>query len=140
MLKWTRSQGVGNGRDKHWRSRQKSGCTHLRFYKEAGVLPKVSRVNDRRRYDDKTIRMIEVFGFAQRAGFSLAEIKALFNDAEPGRRLGERWRRLGQAKLGELDRLMAHVSQMREAIELGLACGCDRLEDCVIARPSENSK
>ena len=112
----------------------------LRFYEEAGVLPKVSRVNGRRRYDDKTIRLIEVLGFAQRAGFSLAEIKALFNEAEPGTRLGERWRRLGQAKLGELDRLVAHVSQMRRGIELGLACGCDQIEDCVIARPSENRK
>lgn len=74
----------------------------LRFYEEAGVLPKVPRVNGRRRYDKNTLRMIEVLGFAQRAGFSLAEIKTLFNEAELGTRLGERWRELAQGKLREL--------------------------------------
>lgn len=111
----------------------------LRFYERAGILPKVVRVNGRRRYDEKTVRMIEVLGFAQRAGFSLAEIKRLFSEPDPGTQLGRRWRELAQTKLRELDRLVAHAAQMRRAIELGLTCGCVQLEDCVIS-VSRNKK
>lgn len=112
----------------------------LRFYEDAGILPKVARVNGRRRYDEKTVRMIEVLGFAQRAGFSLAEIKTLFSTGDPGSQLGERWRELAQTKLRELERLVKHAAQMRRAIELGLACGCGQLEDCLIGREPEKRK
>lgn len=112
----------------------------LRFYERAGILPKVGRVNGRRRYDEKTVRMIEVLSFAQRAGFSLAEIKRLFSELEPGTQLGKHWRELAQTKLRELDRLVAHAAQMRSAIELGLTCGCVQLEDCVISRASKKRK
>ena len=112
----------------------------LRFYEEAGILPKVRRVNGQRRYDEKTVRMIEVLGFAQRAGFSLAEIKTLFSTGDPGSQLGERWHELAQTKLRELERLVEQAAQMRRTIELGLACACVRLEDCLIGRRSEKRK
>ena len=112
----------------------------LRFYEEVGILPSVARVNGRRRYDEKTLRMIEILSFARRAGFSLAEIKTLFGAADPGSRLGERWHELAQSKLVELERLVEHAAQMRRAIELGLACGCVQLEDCLIGRKSEKRK
>jgi MerR family redox-sensitive transcriptional activator SoxR len=102
----------------------------LRFYEESGVLPTVPRVNGQRRYDSRALRMIEVLAFAQRAGFTLAEIRILFNGPTPP--LGARWRALAQAKLKELDHLVALAGQMRVAIESGLECGCMRIEDCVV--------
>jgi hypothetical protein len=51
--------------------------------------------------------------------------------------MGERWRSLAQAKLRELDELIARAGRMREAIETGLGCGCVRLEDCVVGVPCD---
>ena len=35
-------------------------------------------------------------------------------------------------KLEELDALVANAARMRRAIEVGLQCGCIRLEDCAL--------
>lgn len=104
----------------------------LRFYEEAGVLPPPDRVNGRRRYGADAVRRVEVLRFAQRAGFTLAEIRVLFNGFGAETPLGERWAALAGAKLAELDALLARAARMRSAIEAGLACGCARMEDCTV--------
>ena len=108
----------------------------LRFYEDHGILPPAPRVRGQRRYDEQLLRMIEVLGFAQRAGFKLAEIRTLFH-AAPDRPLGERWKGLATQKLVELDRLIAHAKQMKEAIRIGVSCGCVRLDDCIVAQGSK---
>jgi MerR family transcriptional regulator, redox-sensitive transcriptional activator SoxR len=109
----------------------------LRFYEDAGVLPPAARVSGQRRYDEQLVRMIEVLGFAQRAGFTLAEIRTLFQTA-PDRPLGERWKELAGHKLPELDRLIAHAQQMKEAIQVGISCGCVRLDDCIAVHSNQS--
>jgi MerR family redox-sensitive transcriptional activator SoxR len=104
----------------------------LRYYERAGVLPAVPRVSRRRRYDAGTVRMIQVLRFAQQAGFTLEEIKTLFSGLESGTAFGDAWRLLAQSKLEELDALVRSAQRMRHAIELGLQCGCIRLEDCTL--------
>jgi len=105
----------------------------LRFYEESGILEPSGRVGGRRRYSEDAVRLVEVVRFAQRAGFTLAEIRTLFAGFAPEMPLAERWAALAQEKLRELDRLVARAEQMRRAIQAGLACGCVRWEDCVIA-------
>lgn len=102
----------------------------LRYYEEAGILPAPRRLNGRRRYDPSVVQRLEVVRFARRAGFTLAEIRTLFHGFRTETPFGERWRALAQAKLRELDALVARAAQMRRAIEGGLACGCLRVEDC----------
>jgi MerR family redox-sensitive transcriptional activator SoxR len=104
----------------------------LRFYEEAGVLPPPERVNGRRRYGADAVRRVEVLRFAQRAGFTLAEIRTLFHGSGAETTLGERWAALAGAKLAELDALVARAARMRSAVEAGLACGCVRMEDCTV--------
>jgi MerR family redox-sensitive transcriptional activator SoxR len=76
--------------------------------------------------------MVQVLRFAQQAGFTLEEIKTLFSGLESGTAFGDTWRSLAQSKLEELDALVASAQRMRHAIELGLQCGCIRLEDCTL--------
>jgi DNA-binding transcriptional MerR regulator len=109
----------------------------LRFYEEAGVLPPPARVNGRRRYGEDAVRRVEVLRFAQGAGFTLAEIRALFHGFGAATPLGERWAALAGAKLAELDALIDRAARMRRAIEAGLACGCARMEDCTVGRGEE---
>ena len=104
----------------------------LRFYEQAGILPPPNRVAGRRRYDARAIRLVEVLRFAQQAGFTLAEIRRLFHADSTGAAPSKRWQKLAHAKLRELDTLAARAQQMRRAVETSLACGCVRLEDCVL--------
>lgn len=109
----------------------------LRYYEEAGILPPPRRVNGRRRYEPVVLRMLEVLQFAQAAGFTLEEIRTLFHGFGAEVPLRDRWQALAESKLKEMDALIARAMQMRRAIEVGLGCGCLRLEDCVIGVPCE---
>jgi MerR family redox-sensitive transcriptional activator SoxR len=105
----------------------------LRFYEEAGILPAPARVSGRRRYDVGTIRHIDVLRFAQQAGFTLQEIKTLFHGFGAETPLSARWQSLARGKLRELDVLARRIQRMRRALQLGLKCGCVRIEDCSLS-------
>jgi MerR family redox-sensitive transcriptional activator SoxR len=105
----------------------------LRYYEDAGILPRPARVNGQRRYDADTIHRIDVLRFAQQAGFTLEEIKTLFHGFGADTPLSRRWRSLAQTKLRELDVLTLRIQRMRRALELGLKCGCIRIEDCTLS-------
>ena len=107
----------------------------LRYYEDAGVLPPPRRVNGRRLYGEEAVRVVEVLRFAQRAGFTLDEIRTLFHGFGADTPLNERWDSLAKAKVAELDALIERAARMKQAILAGLGCGCVRVEDCVVAAP-----
>src|SRR5207247_1894700 len=87
----------------------------------------------RRCYEPDAIRRIDVLRFAQQAGFTLEEIKTLFNGFGAETPLSARWQSLAKAKIGELDLLAKRIQRMRRALEIGLKCGCVRIEDCSLS-------
>jgi MerR family transcriptional regulator, redox-sensitive transcriptional activator SoxR len=103
----------------------------LRYYEEAGILPRPARVNGQRRYSEDLVNLVEVARFARSVGFTLAEIKQLFSGMHGRKDLRTQWRPLARAKLEELDRVIARARRMKSAIESGLECGCIRIEDCL---------
>ena len=104
----------------------------LRYYEDAGVLPAPRRENGRRVYGEESVRVVEVLRFAQRAGFTLDEIRTLFHGFGADTPLNERWDALAKAKVAELDALIERATRMKRAILAGLGCGCVRVEDCVV--------
>ena len=106
----------------------------LRYYEAAGILPAPTRSGGRRWYDEAAMQRIDMLKFAQQAGFTLKEIKLLFDSFGSEAPLSARWQTLARRKLAELDAMAARVEQMRQMLELGLKCGCIRIEDCVIFR------
>jgi MerR family redox-sensitive transcriptional activator SoxR len=105
----------------------------LRYYEEVGILPSPARVSGRRIYDAAAIQRIDVLRFAQQAGFTLDEIRTLFNGFDAQTPLSARWQSLARVKLQELDLLAKGIRKMRRVIELGLKCGCMRVEDCSLS-------
>src|SRR5581483_8458763 len=105
----------------------------LRYYEEAGVLPVAARIAGRRRYGADIIHRIDVLRFAQQAGFTLEEIKMLFHGFAAETPLSARWHSLARKKLRELDLLAQRIRRMRRALQLGLKCGCIRIEDCALS-------
>jgi MerR family redox-sensitive transcriptional activator SoxR len=109
------------------------GGRQKRGHRHAGLLPAPARVKGRRVYDDDAVRRVDGLRFAQQAGFSLKEIKMLFHGSGSKSTLSARWQSMARKKLVELDVLAARVVRMRQALELGLQCGCVRIEDCPLS-------
>jgi MerR family transcriptional regulator, redox-sensitive transcriptional activator SoxR len=105
----------------------------LRYYEEAGVLPQPARISRRCVYNAETVRRIEVLKFAQQAGFTLEEIRTLFHGFGAETPLSSRWQALARAKLQELDVLAERIKRMRHALDVGLKCGCIRIENCTLS-------
>jgi len=103
----------------------------LRYYEDAGIIPRARRVNGQRRYDETLVGIIRVARFAQSVGFSLAEVKSLFREAGDKAKVGAQWRSLAAAKVRELDAIISRARHMKSAIEAGLECGCIRADDCL---------
>ncbi|NLE78770.1 MAG: MerR family transcriptional regulator [Rhodococcus sp.] len=113
-----------------------TGLTHdtLRWYEREGLIPRVDRGSDgRRRYDDASLRIIQLIVRLRRTGMPVADIRwflALTEEgaASHGRRMallrGHRERVLAQLDqlnqdLGAIDDKIEHY---RGLIDLGLDC------------------
>jgi MerR family redox-sensitive transcriptional activator SoxR len=99
----------------------------LRYYEEIGLLASVGRSAGRRVFPVTAIRRIALIKMAQRAGFTLAEIRGLLAD-QPG--ATKQWRALAERKLPELDRLIGEMQTLRAAVADCLDCGCMNFETC----------
>jgi MerR family redox-sensitive transcriptional activator SoxR len=105
----------------------------LRYYEDAGILPAPQRAGGRRLYGADAIRRVDVLRFAQQVGFTLEEIRTLFNGFGDETALSARWEPLARAKLAELDMLSKRIRKMKRALELGMKCRCVRVEDCSLS-------
>ncbi|MBX3081934.1 MAG: MerR family transcriptional regulator [Anaerolineae bacterium] len=104
----------------------------VRYYERIGLLPAPHRKHGQRRYAVDTLKRLNLISFAQKAGFTLTEIKMLFEGFAPNTPAGDRWQTLATQKLAEVDALIRRAEQMKRLIEMGMACVCVRWEDCQI--------
>ncbi len=106
----------------------------LRYYERVGVLPSPGRENGRRRYGGEALRealdRLAVVRVAQRAGFTIAEIRTLLDGFSEDTPPSERWRVLAQDKLPEVEALVERALGTKEVLERGLRCECLSLEEC----------
>ena len=103
----------------------------IRYYESAGVLPEPQRVNGRRRYDSEVLDRLAVIQIAQQAGFTVAEIRTLFNGFTRETPASVRWESLAQQKLAEVDTLIRHAQAMKRVLEEELLhCQCVTLDEC----------
>ena len=102
----------------------------IRYYEEIGILPEAERIGGQRRYGNATLDRLKVIQMAQEAGFTIAEIKMLMHDFEPGTPASDRWRALSVRKIEEIDALIARAQVMRRVLEESLRCDCLTLDEC----------
>jgi MerR family redox-sensitive transcriptional activator SoxR len=102
----------------------------LRYYESIGLLPPPERSSGRRIYRQDTLGRIRLIQVAKRAGFTMAEIQAMFHGFAPDTPPAARWQELATGKLAELEELAAAIEQMRAILRRGMECGCLRLDDC----------
>jgi MerR family redox-sensitive transcriptional activator SoxR len=102
----------------------------VRYYDRLGLLPKPRRVNKHRRFDPDVLGWLALIDFAQKAGFTLAEIRGLFHDFPADTTPAQRWQSVSAQKIPQIDALIARAQEMKRLLEHTQGCDCARLEDC----------
>jgi DNA-binding transcriptional MerR regulator len=97
----------------------------IRFYEKKGLLPHPLRSGGQRRYDPSVLARLAVLERAKQCGFTLEEVRALFNDSGGP---SERWQRIACRKLAELDAMVERIATMRD--QLRRRCNCADLDEC----------
>jgi MerR family redox-sensitive transcriptional activator SoxR len=110
----------------------------LRFYEDQGLIRSERTDSGHRRYPRGVIRRVAFIVFAQKVGLSLDEIRAELAKL-PSNRVPERadwaklsagWTRRIQARIAELERLQAGLTEC-------IGCGCLSLDRCRLANPGD---
>ena len=103
----------------------------IRYYEQIGLLPPARRMSGQRRYDATVLYRLAMVQRARQLGFTLDEIRQLFFGFRNVTRASERWRKLSQQKLTELDVLMAGIRTVRRLLKKMMQnCHCDTLDQC----------
>ena len=102
----------------------------IRYYERHGLLPSPLRVGGQRRYDDSILRRLSTLDVAKRAGFSLEEIRVLFEATDAGAPAHGQLKRLAARKLPEVEMLISQAQEVKGWLEQANNCTCDTLEQC----------
>jgi MerR family redox-sensitive transcriptional activator SoxR len=101
----------------------------LRYYESLGLLPTPERSSGRRLYDQDALDRLAMIDVAQRAGFTLREVRVLLDGLQADTPPTQEWRDLAQHKLAEIDQLLARTEAMRTLLHTWLHCDCLTLDD-----------
>jgi len=106
----------------------------LRYYEKVGLLPPAHRVSGQRRYDRSILERLAIVRLGQHVGLQIAEIKWLLNDV-PGRPPPERWRKLANERLSQVDSLIREANAIRDLLQMTLDHKCPKLVEHGISLP-----
>lgn len=103
----------------------------IRYYERIGLLPHPPRVSGQRRYDATVLYRLALIQRARLLGFTLQEIRQLFFGFRKVIRASERWQKLSQRKLAELDVLMDDIKTVQRLLKRMMRhCHCETLDQC----------
>ncbi len=102
----------------------------IRYYEQAGLLPKARRVSGCRVYDGSVLHQIAFIQFAREAGFTIEETRSLTDALRPDQPLSARLRRLAVRKIEEVDQTISRARLMKDLLTDALQCNCIDVEEC----------
>lgn len=104
----------------------------IRYYESVGLLPVAERVSGQRRYDADVFQRLSLIDLAQRAGFTVAEIRTLLHGFARKTPPGVRWRKLAGRKLEEVEARIEEARAMKRVLTLLVDCECPTFEICAL--------
>jgi MerR family redox-sensitive transcriptional activator SoxR len=102
----------------------------IRYYERQRILPQPERLGGKRLYDGAILQRLAVIDVAKQAGFSLEEIRLLFDATDRGAPAHARLKDLAHRKLPEIEDLITHAQRVKVWLEATSDCTCDTLEQC----------
>lgn len=103
----------------------------IRYYESLSLLPEPPRISGRRRYDDSVLQRLSIIQTARRAGFSLDEVRLLFDDILVNAASKQKWHSLIAQKLEQLNKLLLNVQNMKSVLQDISECDDAALEECL---------
>lgn len=114
------------------------GVETVRFYQRKGLLATPRGDGGVRRYGDEDVRRLRFIRMAQRAGFTLEEIRELL--ALDSGRDHRRARELARARIARLDQQIEEMRRARDCLQrLAARCATSTSEPCPILASFEAS-
>jgi DNA-binding transcriptional MerR regulator len=105
----------------------------LRYYERRGLIAEPDRSpGGHRTYPPDTVTLLGVIKSAQRLGFTLDEVADLLDTGRRGHPTPDLQQR-ATAKLAEIDRKIADLSTIRDALTRVISARCDSLTHCTCA-------
>ena len=101
----------------------------LRYYDDEGLVVPSARVGGRRRYGPVAVEQVATIRFCRAVGFTLDEIRVILA-APRGKAQKARWRGLVDAKIAELDAVVARAGAMAEVLRVSRDCDCVDVSEC----------
>ena len=103
----------------------------IRYYEQIGILEPARRVSGQRRYDETVLYRLAVIRRAQEVGFTLDEIRQLFFGFSQSTPISQRWKKIAERKMVELDARLEQIQSMRKLLKkLETYCECETVERC----------
>jgi MerR family transcriptional regulator, redox-sensitive transcriptional activator SoxR len=103
----------------------------IRYYEQIGILERARRVSGQRRYDETVLYRLAVIRRAQEVGFTLDEIRQLFFGFSQSTPISQRWKKIAERKMVELDARLEQIQSMRKLLKkLETCCECETVERC----------
>lgn len=110
----------------------------LHFYERKGLIAAGRNAGNQRRYRRDVVRRVAVIKTAQRMGIPLAEIHRALASLPAGRApTAADWARLSAGWRQELDARIARLTQLRDALDGCIGCGCLSLAACPLRNPGD---
>ena len=101
----------------------------LRYYDEEHLVAPAARIGGRRRYRRDALEQVATIRFCRALGFTLDEIRTIL--AEPrGQAQKVRWRGLVDAKIAELDAVVARAGALAAVLRTSRDCDCVDVSEC----------
>lgn len=98
----------------------------IRYYEKFGLLPLPQRKGGQRRYDGQVLERLAIVRFAKFVGFKMDEIKGLL-DGSADRPPPQRWRKVAEKKVVEVDALITEAIAVRALLQATLQLKCPKL-------------
>ncbi|WP_044558584.1 redox-sensitive transcriptional activator SoxR [Azospirillum sp. B4] len=110
----------------------------LHFYEAKGLITGNRSSGNQRRYPREILRRIAIIRVAQRAGISLADIRAALETVPEGRTPTQAdWRRLSTNWRDSLQQRIDSLTQLRDQLESCIGCGCLSMAECPLRNPQD---
>ena len=137
-----RSASGANGHSEEWTIGEAASwagvaTSTLRYWEDLGLLRPARRAGGRRSYDQSGLDRLGLILLAQRAGFTLEEIRQLLSGFGPRVAAGQRWRALVGRKQAEVTAKIDELRRMLDVLGLLERCECPDLDACGAAARSE---
>ena len=100
------------------------------------MLPKPERISGQRRYSAEILSRLSFIDVAQRAGFSLDEIRELLDGSEM-ELPSERLQTLARRKLPDIEELIARAEAMKGWLQAASDCQCQSFDLCALFEERE---